>query len=90
MGFGPRVPLIIISPYARHGHISHTTYEFSSLLKFVETRFGLEPLTDRDLLANDLLDSFNFHRRPLPPLILEERCCSGAASAPTREIEDPD
>ncbi len=45
-GFGPRVPLLIISPYARHGHISHAVYEFSSLLKFVERRFGLAPLGD--------------------------------------------
>src|SRR5260370_12431402 len=90
LGFGPRVPLIIISPYARHGHISQTTYEVSSLLKFVETRFGLEPLTDRDLLANDLLDSFNFHLRPLPPLILPALPCSGRATAPSRDIEDPD
>jgi phospholipase C len=89
-GFGPRVPLIIISPYAKQGHISHTIYEYSSLLKFAERRFGLEPLTDRDLLANDVLDSFDFHRPPLPPLILNERDCSGAASAPITEAEDPD
>ncbi len=89
-GFGPRVPLLIISPYAKHGHISHTVYEFSSVLKFVEERFGLEPLNERDYLANDLLDSFDFHRRPLRPLILEPRDCPGADSAPTREAEDPD
>jgi phospholipase C len=89
-GLGPRVPLLIISPYAKHGYISHTEYEFSSVLKFIETRFGLTPLCERDLLANDLLDSFNFHRRPLPPLILQTRQCSGALDAPTREAEDPD
>ena len=89
-GLGPRVPFLIISPYAKHGHISHTEYEFSSVLKFIEERFGLAPLTERDSLANDLLDSFDFHRRPLRPLILEPRNCSGAADAPTREAEDPD
>jgi phospholipase C len=89
-GFGPRVPLIIISPYAKHGHISHTVYEYSSLLKFAEKRFGLAPLTDRDLVASDVLDSFNFNRRPLPPLVLQERACPGAALAPTTEAEDPD
>ena len=41
-------------------------------------------------LANDVLDSFDFHRPPLPPLILNERDCSGAASAPITEAEDPD
>src|SRR5262249_43641944 len=72
-GFGPRVPLIIISPYAKPEHISHTVYEFSSLLKFAELRFRLAPLTERDALANNLLDSFNFRQDPLPPLILERR-----------------
>jgi len=74
-GFGPRVPLLVISPYAKKGLISHTVYEFSSLLKFVETRYGLDPLTDRDAQANDLLDSFDFDQDPLPPVILQTRRC---------------
>ena len=89
-GFGPRVPLLIISPYARQGYVSHTLYEFSSLLKFVEQRFGLAPLGDRDEAANDMLDSFDFDCPPLPPLLLEARVCANAAIAPTREAEDPD
>jgi len=89
-GFGPRVPLLIISPFAKHHHISHTQYEFSSLLKFVETRFRLAPLGDRDSAANDMLDSFDFDRHPLRPLILQPRTCAGAATAPAREAEDPD
>jgi len=52
-GLGPRVPLLIISPYAISGTISHTQYEFSSILKFIEERFGLPPLTTRDANAND-------------------------------------
>jgi phospholipase C len=72
---GPRVPLVIISPYARKGYISHTQYEFSSLLKFAEVRFRLPPLTERDSTAGDMLDSFDFNQRPLPPLILQERIC---------------
>jgi len=74
-GFGPRVPLLIISPYAKAGFISHTFYEFSSVLKFIEERFDLSPLTDRDSEANDMLDSFDFDQRSLPPLILEQRQC---------------
>src|SRR5262249_44762349 len=54
---------------------SHTFYEFSSVLKFIEERFGLPPLTDRDSEANDMLDSFDFDQRSLPPLILEQRQC---------------
>ena len=74
-GLGPRVPMIIISPYAKAGYISHTTYEFSSFLKTVEERFGLPQLTDRDADANDLTDSFNFTQPPLPPLVLSQRTC---------------
>jgi phospholipase C len=72
---GPRVPLLIISPYARKGYISHTQYEFSSFLKFAEVRFGLQPLTDRDSKANDMLDSFDFNQQPQPTLILQEHRC---------------
>ena len=72
---GPRVPLLIISPYAKKGYISHEQYEFSSFLKFAETRFGLRGLTDRDIRANDMLDSFDFNQPPLPALLLQEHAC---------------
>ena len=72
-GLGPRVPLIIISPYAKPGHISSTQYEASSVLKFIEERFNLPPLSKRDANANDTLDSFNFSQKPIPPLVLTPR-----------------
>jgi len=75
-GLGPRVPLLIISPYAIPGRISHTVYEFSSVLKTIEERFGLPFLTDRDQEANDLLDSFDFTETPNPPLVLQPRSCA--------------
>ena len=74
-GLGPRVPLLVISPYARKGYISTTQYEFSSVLKFIEERFGLPALGTRDAAANDITDSFNFSQMPLPPLILATRQC---------------
>lgn len=74
-GLGPRVPLIIISPYAKKGFISHTRYEFSSFLKLAEERFALQPLGPRDAAANDMLDSFDFTQPPQPPLILTQRTC---------------
>ncbi len=74
-GFGPRVPFMVISPYARKGHISTTQYEFTSVLKFIEERFGLPALGTRDANANDITDSFNFTQAPLPPLILAPREC---------------
>jgi len=74
-GLGPRVPLLIISPYARSGYVSHTVYEFSSFLRFVEQKFHLQPLTARDQDANDMLDSFDFTQQPLPPLVLKPHSC---------------
>src|SRR5262249_50377883 len=64
-GLGLRVPLLIISPYAKPGYITKTQYEFSSFLKIVEERFGLASLTARDAAANDMLDAFDFTQTPL-------------------------
>lgn len=75
MGLGPRVPLLIISPFAKAGYVSHTVYEHSSILKFVETRYHIPPLTARDGMASDMLDSFDFSQQPQPPLILQPRAC---------------
>jgi phospholipase C len=72
---GPRVPLIIISPYAKKGYISHTQYDFSSFLKFVETRFHLPTLTADDKRANDMLDSLDFSAEPQATLFLQEHAC---------------
>ena len=74
-GLGPRVPFLIISPYAQPGYISHTQYEFSSVLKFIEDDFGLPPLTERDANANDTTDSFNFNQPPNQPLVLNPQTC---------------
>ncbi|MGB7846898.1 MAG: alkaline phosphatase family protein [Candidatus Acidiferrum sp.] len=75
LGLGPRAPLLIISPFAKRGYVSHTVYEQSSLLKFVERRYHLQPLTTRDIAASDMLDSFDFSQPPQPPLILAPRAC---------------
>ncbi|HEY3676611.1 MAG TPA: alkaline phosphatase family protein [Candidatus Tumulicola sp.] len=63
-GLGFRVPLIIVSPYAKKGYVSHTQYEFGSILKFMETTFGLASLNTTDLRANNLTDAFDFSRKP--------------------------
>ncbi len=81
MGLGPRVPLLVISPWARRGYIDHTTYEFSSVLKFIETLHDLPPLTARDRRAADMFGAFDFTRRPdfdARKLILKQRDCSKA------------
>jgi phospholipase C len=63
---GFRVPLLVISPYAKAGYVSHVQYEFGSLLKFTETTFGLGSLGTTDAIANDLTDCFDFGQRPRP------------------------
>lgn len=75
IGFGFRVPTIIISPYARPGYVDHATYSFSSMLKFTEDTFGLSSLTAYDGQANDMFNAFDFSQAPLPPLILNQRAC---------------
>lgn len=71
VGLGPRVPLIVISPYARPGYISHQEAEFASLMKFIETDFGVASLGQRDASSatSNLLDFFNFSQTPRPALI---------------------
>jgi phospholipase C len=80
MGLGPRTPALIISPWGRQGdnpeggYIDHTTYEFSSVLKFIEDLHELKPLTDRDAQANPLRGAFDFTQDPrLDPLVLQPR-----------------
>lgn len=69
-GYGFRVPLLVLSPYARQGYVSHVQYDHTSLLKFIEWNFGLPCMTDRDCQANNLLDAFEFGQKPRSPLIL--------------------
>jgi phospholipase C len=69
-GYGPRVPALVISPYARPGFCCHTTFDFTSPLKLIEERFNLKPLTSRDGEANDMLDCFNFQQEPVAPDVI--------------------
>ena len=63
--YGLRVPLLVISPYAKAGYISHVTHDFGSILKFTEGVFGLPSLGFADSRADDLSDCFNFGQKPL-------------------------
>jgi phospholipase C len=63
-GPGTRIPAIIISPYARRGHIDSTTYDTTSILKFLTRRFGLDPLPGVRAKMGDLTAAFDFARRP--------------------------
>ena len=74
-GLGPRVPALVISPWAKRGAIDHQTMEFASVLRFIETVFNLPPLTSRDADTSDMLSAFDFQQRPQPPLLLQQRTC---------------
>jgi phospholipase C len=63
-GYGFRVPCLVVSPYAKAGSIDHTVNDHTSILKFVETRFGLSPLSTRDAAANSLSEAFDFTQVP--------------------------
>jgi phospholipase C len=56
-GPGTRIPAIIISPFAKRHFVDHTQYDTTSILKFIEVRYGLAPLTSRDATANDLTNA---------------------------------
>jgi phospholipase C len=51
---GFRVPLLMVSPYARRAHVATRTYDHTSILAMIERRWSLPPLTVRDATANDL------------------------------------
>lgn len=65
---GMRVPLVVISPWARPHYVSHTTYEHTSVLRFIELLHGLPALTARDANAAVPLDLFDFSACPPPSL----------------------
>jgi phospholipase C len=62
--YGFRVPLIVVSPYAKAGYVSHVTHDFGSILKFVETTFNLPSLGYADSRADDMYDCFQFNAAP--------------------------
>lgn len=66
MGAGFRVPLIVVSPYARHGYVSHTTREFGSFLRYIENVFNLPGLGTRDTTTDDFTDCFDYTQTPQP------------------------
>jgi phospholipase C len=64
VGLGLRVPCIIISPYAKKRYISHTYYEFGSILKLIEETLRLPTLGSTDVRATSLVDAFDFAQKP--------------------------
>jgi phospholipase C len=89
---GWRIPAIAVSPYVKRGHVAHSIYGFESILKMIEYRFGLKPLTRRDAYANNIARSFDFESKPrldVPDLPRPEHVlsvpCGGAGGQREKE-----
>ena len=65
-GLGFRVPLIVVSPYAKVGYVSHQQHEIASTLHYIETTFGLPSLGRADARADAFDDVFNYSQTPTP------------------------
>jgi phospholipase C len=66
-GLGFRAPALLVSPFARKGHIESTVMDFTSMLKFIEENWGVEPLAERDRNANSIAPAFDFDQAPREP-----------------------
>ncbi len=69
-GYGFRVPAFLVSPYAKRGFIDSTTYDFTSILKFIEENWDLEPLATRDAAATSIINAFDFESPPRAPVFI--------------------
>jgi len=75
-----RLPLIVISPYAKPGFVFSEVSEHASIARFIEKVFGAPTLSSidpaaQDGQANDLMNAFDFTQDPLPPLVLSQPLC---------------
>ena len=93
---GFRVPFVLVSPLAQRRHVSHAVLEHTSILRLIEWRWGLPPLTIRDKKATNLATLLNFTQPALeapgfavPPPPLPEICLP-LSSARTAELQRPD
>jgi len=80
---GFRVPLLVVSPFARKNFVSHTPMDFTAALRFIETRFGLPTLNKRDAAMPDMTEFFDFSTTngpwatpPTPPTQQTDKPCS--------------
>ena len=70
---GPRLPMVIISPYAKPGYTDPKPATFNSVLAYTEHAFGLPALTVNDAAAYDFSNAFNYNQTPLTPVPLAQR-----------------
>jgi phospholipase C len=100
-GFGQlgfRVPTIIAGPYVKPGYVSSVVYDHTSVLKHLEVKFGLEPLTARSTAANDILDVIDLDRlaagdwaepAAIPPIEIDYQAIGDIAACNAMSLEHP-
>ena len=90
--YGFRVPLVVISPYAKSAYVSHVTHDFGSILHFIEATFGLPSLGYADARADDLSDCFDFIQMPISWVNVSAQVSAAqlVAQARSRPQTDPD
>ena len=78
---GFRIPSLVVSPWARRGYVDTRVYDHTSVLRMIESRWSLPPLTVRDQTANNLADVLDFSttnrsasRYPVPPGLFGAPC----------------
>ena len=70
--YGFRVPAVIVSPFAKPNFVASRTYDHTSILKLIERKWNLPPLTRRDALAVDPLEALSLETQPAflePPVL---------------------
>ena len=71
-GYGQRVPLLVISPYAKENYVSESVLNHMSIVRFIEYNWNLPTLNRNVMASNNLLEFFDFASPPRPPIILGE------------------
>jgi phospholipase C len=72
-GYGPRLPFLVISPFAKQNFVDSTLTDQTSILRFIEDNWSLGRLGDQsfDAMAGSILNMFDFNGQPAPPLFLD-------------------
>ncbi|MGC8661839.1 MAG: alkaline phosphatase family protein, partial [Nitrososphaeria archaeon] len=69
-GYGGRVPLLIISPYAKENYIDSTVLNHDSILKFIDYNWNMPYLSSWVAQSGSVLSAFDFNQNPRPPIVL--------------------
>jgi phospholipase C len=81
-GYGFRVPALLVSAYAREGFVDSTELDFTSILRFIEDNWAIQPIATRDARANSLRQAFDFSTPPRPPTFISRSRTAPAQASP--------